>query len=227
MSWMNDEELLNARPELKQDLIMTMVGMRAVLNLDEDVFLRAMMKRDRLSLSYCKALHKSAVHAYCKRLLDFEEYRRPESLIAVLQYEFQARMLLEKTEVPPLLRWYVEYVQWLISSFAQRWNIELFEDTGLLMGFQHRCEKCKHTFFSEKPLDACKTHTVCEWKPDWNLGWTFYLQNASNFTIDSLASLNFSLCAGRPHLFFQNETQVSFYCEYEECHEEYNGGCAT
>lgn len=153
--WMDNEELFNRHPELQKDLINTMIGMRAVLDLEKDIFVASQIQNDKLSRSYVKALQKSAIHAYYKRLCDFEEYRKPESLVAILQYEFQARMLLEKTKVPEPVKRYVQYVRWLISSFASRWKIELFEDNRLKMGFQHRCPACRNFVFSENILESC------------------------------------------------------------------------
>lgn len=102
--WLIDEELFNKFPELKQDLIMTLVSMRAVLDLTKDDWFSIISKNDQIAVSYAKGLEKSAIHAYCKRLCDFEEYRKPESLLAILQYEFQARMMLTKTKPPETVK---------------------------------------------------------------------------------------------------------------------------
>lgn len=154
--WLIDEKLLDKNPELKKDLINTLISMRAVLNIHEEPFMKAMTNNDKVALSYLKALHKSAIHAYEKRLCCFEEYRYPETLIAILQYEFQAEMMLKKTKPPPLVKRYIEYVKWTISSFRVRWKIEPFEDTGLKIGWQHRCMgECKRFFFSLEVSETC------------------------------------------------------------------------
>ena len=153
-TWWHEEELLDKNPELKEDLINTCIGMRAVMGLDKDTGFRlASMNEDktkeRIVKSYLNALNKSGIHAYCKRLCDFEEYRLPESLIAILQYEFQANMLLNKTDVPVSIKRYVKYVSSLIGNFRKRWNIEAFEDTDLKMGWQLQCIKCRKWYFSD------------------------------------------------------------------------------
>jgi len=157
-TWWHDEELLTAKPELKKDLINTLIGMRAVFDLENDTGVRLAIspeKEKELAISYLKGLHKSAIHAYMKRLCDLEEYRLPETLIAILQYEFQANMMLEKTKVPISVKRYVEYVSWLIGSFRKRWGIEPFDDTGLKLGWQLYCEACNRWIFSDNMNEKC------------------------------------------------------------------------
>lgn len=155
--WMHDEELFNKHPKLKRDLINVLIGMKAVIDLDKDIFIKSRTEGNKVARSYLKGLSKSGIHAYMKRLCDFEEYRKPETLVAILQYEFQANMLLNKTEVPKSIKWYVEYVSWLIGSFRERWGIEPFEDTGLEIGWQCRCAfaRCERYFFALEIPDKC------------------------------------------------------------------------
>lgn len=150
--WLINEKLLDDRPELKKDLVNTLISMRAVLNLKSDVMIP---NKDTKTLAYLNALDKSAIHAYQKRLMDLEEFRLPESLLAIIQYEFQAEMLLKKTEVPVSIKMFLEYVVWTIGSFRKRWNIEPFEDTNLKIGWQHFCKNCITTFFSNLILPRC------------------------------------------------------------------------
>ena len=49
MHWFIDEELFNKLPELKQDLIMTLLSMRAVYELNKDVWFNMISNGDKIA----------------------------------------------------------------------------------------------------------------------------------------------------------------------------------